>query len=111
LHVHAHMQKIVGDKLRPPGTSDPSGVEDAKTQLRTAYAMIDDDMKEKTWAMGDAFSMADCAAAPALYYANKLVPLGNDYPHAAAYLRRLCERPSFARVLEEAQPYYALFPG
>jgi glutathione S-transferase len=67
-------------------------------------------MATKTWATGDAFTMADCAAAPALFYANMLTPLGDVYPNAAAYLRRLMDRPSFARAIKEAQPYFALVP-
>ncbi|MGQ0698919.1 MAG: glutathione S-transferase family protein [Panacagrimonas sp.] len=111
LHVHVHMQKIVGDRLRPPGQKDAYGVEQAKASILTAYAMIDQDMQTKTWAMGEVFGMADCAAAPALLYANKVLPLGTGYPHVSAYLARLMERPSFARVLREAQPYFALFPA
>jgi glutathione S-transferase len=61
--------------------------------------------------MGDLFTLADCAAAPALFYANKVVPFGADHKNVAAYLRRLMSRPSFARVLKEAEPYFALFPG
>jgi glutathione S-transferase len=60
--------------------------------------------------MGDAFSMADCAAAPALFYADKVTPFGDAQRNTAAYLNRLMERPSFARALEEAQPYFKLFP-
>lgn len=110
LYVHEPMQKIVTDRLRPAGKNDPFGVEQAKTLLVTAYGMIDQEMGSKTWAMGDAFSMADCAAAPALYYANLVMPLGETHKHAAAYLGRLMERPSFARVVKEAEPYRALFP-
>jgi len=110
LHVHEHMQKIVGDRLRPEGQRDPVGVEYARAQLRIAYDMIEQDMASRTWAAGEAFSMADCAAAPALYYANKVQPLGESYPHATAYLDRLTQRPCFARVLREAQPYFAMFP-
>jgi glutathione S-transferase len=65
---------------------------------------------KQTWAAGNTVSMADCAAAPALYYVNLIMPLAGDYPHAAAYLERLLERPSFARVLEEARPYLQFFP-
>lgn len=110
LHVHQHMQKIVGDRLRPEGRHDPAGVEQARAQLRIAYDMIEQDMANRSWAMGEAFSMADCAAAPALYYANKVQPLGETHPNTAAYLDRLMQRPSFARVLREAQPYFAMFP-
>ena len=110
LHVHGHMQKIVGDRLRQEGQHDPVGVEQARAQLRIAYGMIEQDMASRTWAMGEAFSMADCAAAPALYYANRVQPLGQSYPNASAYLHRLSQRPSFARVLREAQPYFSMFP-
>jgi len=108
--VNVPMQKIVTDKLRPPGKNDPHGVEEAKRLLLTACGMIEQEMATKTWAMGDAFSMADCAAAPALFYVNLTMPLGGTHRNAAAYLGRLMERPSFARALKEAQPYFALFP-
>jgi glutathione S-transferase len=109
-YVSVPVQKIVTDRLRPAGNSDPYGVEEAKTQLGTAYDLIEQDMATKTWAMGDAFTMADCAAAPALYYANWVVPFGDTHPHAAAYFGRLLKRPSFARTVEEAAPYRSLFP-
>jgi glutathione S-transferase len=110
LYVNVPMQKVVTDKLRPSGKNDPHGVEAARTLLQTAYTMIEQEMATKTWATGDAFTMADCAAAPALFYANMLTPLGDVYPNAAAYLRRLMDRPSFARAIKEAQPYFALVP-
>jgi len=110
LYVQLPMQKVVSDRIRPAEQRDPYGVEQAKTQLQTAYAMIDQDMPSKTWAMGDAFTLADCAAAPALYFADKVMPLGDAHATTAAYLARLMARPSFARTLEEAQPYFALFP-
>jgi glutathione S-transferase len=111
LYVHEPMQKIVGDRLRPAGKSDPHGVEAAKAQLRTSYGMIDEDMAAKTWAMGDAFSLADCAAAPPLLFANKLMPFGDSHQNLARYFERLTKRPSFARSLAEAEPYMKLFPG
>jgi glutathione S-transferase len=110
LYVNDPMGKIVTDTLRPEGKNDLYGVEQAKTLLLTAYGMIDQEMGTRTWAMGDAFSMADCAAAPAMYYANLVMPFGDTHKNAAAYLARLMERPSFARAIEEAQPYRALFP-
>jgi glutathione S-transferase len=111
LYVNVPMQKIVTDKLRPPGKSDPHGVDEAKALLHTALGMIEHDMAAKTWAIGDAFGMADCAAAPALFYADKVMPLAGTHPLAARYLARLMDRPSFARALHEAQPYFAMFPG
>ena len=110
LYVHEPMQKVVGDRLRPAGSKDPHGVTQAKTMIETAYRMIEQEMATKTWAMGDAFSMADCAAAPALFYANMVTPLGDTYPNASAYLGRLMDRPSFARAIKEAQPYFAMVP-
>ena len=110
LYVQEPMQKIVTDRLRPAGKNDPHGVEQAKGLLQAAYGLIEHDMSTKTWAMGDAFSIADCAAAPALFYADLVLPFGDTYPNTATYLRRLMERPSFARVVREAEPYRALFP-
>jgi glutathione S-transferase len=110
-YVHHPMQKIVTDRIRPEGKHDPHGVEEARALMRTALAMIDAEMGPRTWATGEAFTMADCAAAPALYYADKVMPFAATHPQAAAYLQRLAQRPSFARVLEEAQPYFKMFPG
>ena len=110
LYVHDPMQKIVGDRLRPEGGKDPHGVEDAKTRLTTSYGMIDREMTTRTWAMGEAFSLADCAAAPALFYANEVFPIAEGQANARAYLDRLKARPSYARVLKEAEPYFAMFP-
>ena len=110
LHVHEPMQKIVGDRIRPAGRKDPHGVEEAKARLRTAYGMIEQQMATQTWAMGEAFGLADCAAAPALFYANEVLPFGEAHGKLAAYLGRLKARPSYARVLKEAEPYFAMFP-
>ena len=110
-HVHEHMQKIVGDRIRPPGKQDPYGVEHAKNALETAYGVINQRMAMNTWATGVAFGMADCAAAPALFYANKVVPIGERFPHTAAYLQRILGRPAMQRVLDGAEPYMKFFPG
>ncbi len=104
------MQKIVGDRLRPEGNKDPHGAEEAKARLRTSYGMIDQEMAGRTWVMGEAFSLADCAAAPALFYANEIMPFGDTHQNVAAYFDRLKARPSYARVLKEAEPYFAMFP-
>ena len=110
LYVNVPMQKIVTDRLRPDGQHDPFGVDEARRTLRTAYDMIAREMAEKRWAMGDAFTMADCAAAPALAYATMVEPFGDAHTPAGAYLRRLHERPSFARAWREAEPYRHLVP-
>ena len=115
LHVHEHMGKIVTDRLRPTGKNDAYGVEQARAKLATACAMVDQGMAGKTlsdkpWVMGDSFTMGDCAAAPALFYANMVLPLAATYRNTAAYLDRLTQRPSFARALKEAEPYFVMIP-
>lgn len=109
--IHEPMQKHVGDKFRPEAGHDPVGVEQAHAQIEKAYGILETTLTGRTWAAGETFSMADCAAAPALYYANLVHPLGAEYERVASYLKRLETRPSFARVLKEAQPYFAMFPG
>jgi glutathione S-transferase len=110
LYLHLPMQKVVGDRLRPAGKTDPHGVEDAKAGLQTALGMIEKDMAAKTWTMGNDFTLADCAAAPPLFYVNKVMPFGDAHKNVRRYLDRLMARPSFARTLKEAQPYFAMFP-
>jgi glutathione S-transferase len=110
-YVHLPMQKMVGDRLRPEGQRDPFGVAQARAQIETAYALVDQQSKTGPWAMGAEFTLADCAATPALFYANKVAPLDARWPNVAAYLERLKGRPSVARVLQEAEPYFKMFPG
>ena len=110
LYVHLSVQKIVGDRLRPEGKKDPHGVEEAKARIQSCYGMIDKEVAAKTWAMGEAFSLADCAASPALFYASKVMPFGDTHKNVMAYFDRLQARPSFARVIKEAEPYFAMFP-
>lgn len=109
--IHIQMQKIVGDRIRPEGSKDPFGVADARRIIRAAYAAFETDLAGKTWVMGDAFTMADCAAAPALFYADRVEPAGDGHPLIAAYFQRLKARPSYARVLAEAAPYLHMFPA
>lgn len=111
LYVQSPMQAIVGDRLRPDSEKDPAGVAAARAQLRTVYGVLEKDLAGKTWAMGEAFSLADCAAAPALFYAGRLEPFGGDHPVLTRYCERLMQRPSVARTVDEARPYRALFPG
>jgi glutathione S-transferase len=110
LQLHVHMQKAVGDRLRPKGKKDPYGVDQARAKMNVALDMIDADIVGKTWAVGDQFTLADCAAAPPLFYINKVFPLAGKHRNAAAYLNRLLERPSYARAIEEAKPYFSMFP-
>ena len=109
-YVQVPMQKIVTDRLRPHGEHDSRGVADAAAALVTAYDMIERRMTDRTWAIGETFSVADCAAAPALFYANIVAPFSDTHPHVAAYFERSAERPSFKRVITEARPYFRMFP-
>ena len=111
LYIHLPMQKIVGDKLRPEDRRDPFGVEQARAQLETAYAPFAEQLRGGPWAMGADFTLADCAALPALFYGNKVAPFRGRWKNVEAYLGRLEGRASVARVLEEARPYFAMFPG
>jgi glutathione S-transferase len=110
LYVNVPLQKIVIDRLRSTGEHDPRGVSEARATLRTAYDMIERHMAGKTWAVGESFSIADCAAAPALFYAGIVEPFSEARPNVAAYFERLLKRPSFARTLAEARPYFHMFP-
>jgi glutathione S-transferase len=110
LYVHEPMQKIVGDHLRPSDSRDPFGVEKAKAMLQLAYNMIEKDMAGKAWAAGDSFTLIDCAASPALFYANTVMPFGPEQKNLKAYFERLMTRPAYARVLKEAQPFFKYFP-
>jgi glutathione S-transferase len=104
------MQRIVGDRLRPANAKDPLGVEQSHARLRTAYDMIESEMATRRWATGEDFTMADCAAAPSLYYANLVQPFGDNHRKLAAYFDRLMARPSFKRAVDEAEPYRKFFP-
>jgi glutathione S-transferase len=111
LHVHTHMQRIIGERLRPADGKDPYGLEQAKTALSVALKLAEAEMADRTWAAGEDFGMADCAAAPALFYLDFAVePLAGSYPNLATYLGRLKQRPSYARTLKEAEPFLHLVP-
>jgi glutathione S-transferase len=110
LYVHLPMQKMVDDRMRPEAQRDPRGVAEARARIEQCYGMIEQEIGNRSWAMGEAFGLADCAASPALFYADKVVPIGDARPKLAAYLDRLKARPAFARVLKEAEPYFKLFP-
>jgi len=109
-YVSTPMQKIVGDRLRAAKDRDPHGVSEARLALDAAYRWLDAAMKGREWAAGDAFSLADCAAAPALFYADWAHPIAVALSNVRAYRRRLLARPSFARAVDEARPYRPLFP-
>lgn len=110
-YLHTPMQKFAGDHLRPQGKKDSYGLGEAKETYVKALGLFDAEMAGRTWAMGDTFTMADCAAAPAIFYGNRFYgPFRETHPNALAYLDRLMARPSYARVLEEAKPFMHLLP-
>ncbi|KLK90408.1 glutathione S-transferase [Microvirga vignae] len=109
-YVMTPMQKIVLDCIRAETDRDSHGVTEARRMLDTAYAWLDFAMTDRKWAAGDAFSMADCAAAPSLFYADWAHPIGAEHANVHAYRKRLLARPSFARAVDEARPYRQLFP-
>jgi glutathione S-transferase len=110
LYVQQPMQRIVFDRLRPPEQKNPTGVAEERALLKRTMAMVDAYVADKAWATGEHFTLADCAAAPALFYGDKVEPFEGRWPHAAALLERLKARPSVARVLQEAEPYFQYFP-
>ena len=107
--VATQVTKVVTDHFRPEGRADPQGVEEAKAMIATAYDFFEARLAGRQWAAGDAFGLADCAAAPALFYAGTVMPLG-ERPTLKAYYERLLARPSFARVIEEARFFRPNFP-
>jgi glutathione S-transferase len=108
-YVEHPMQAVVADALRPSDGRDPFGVDQDKAILGKAYAVAEAQLAGREWVATSEFSMADCAAAPGLFYANLILPFA-DHPNLAAYFARLVARPSFARVIDEARPYHHLFP-
>jgi len=111
LYVMTPMQALTGDLLRPQDDRDALGVAHARARLASAYAFIDRHLEGRTWASGDAFSMADCAAAPALFYAVTYVPLAPQQTHLAAYFERLMAHPSVALTIDQARPWFKFYPG
>jgi glutathione S-transferase len=109
-YVEVPLQKVVGDSLRPEGARDPHGVGEAKAVLVRAYDHLEEELAaDGGWIAGETFTIADCGAAPALFYAAKVEPFGGR-PRLEAYYRRLRERPSFARAVDEARPFRTYFP-
>ncbi len=105
-YVQRPMQQIVSDRI----FSTHGNLTNERATLETAYGVIDRHMASKIWVSDQDFSIADCAAAPALFYASTLQPFPHKFQNLIAYFDRLTKRPSFARVLEEAKPYFSMYP-
>ena len=109
-YVSTPQQKVVFDRLCAEADRDPHGVSQARAMLETAYAWLDERMRTREWAAGDTFTLADCAAAPFLFYADWTHAIDPGFAHVRAYRERLLARPSFKRAVDEARPYRAYFP-
>jgi glutathione S-transferase len=109
-YVMTPMQKIVLDCLRPAEKRDLHGVGEAKALLDAAYRWLNDKLRGKQWASGSRFTLADCAAAPSLFYSDWVRPIDGMLTELHAYRARLLARPSFARCVDEARPYRHSFP-
>jgi glutathione S-transferase len=110
LYIHAPLQKLVNDRLRPPGHQDSTGAAEARATLTSAYDLLEGRMQSAHWVTGDSFTMADCAALPALFYSAAAQPFSPSHPHVTRYFERLLTRPSVQRAIEGARPYFHLFP-
>lgn len=109
-YVMTAMQKPVAEALRTEGARKELAMVEAREALDAAYAWLEQRLDGRTWAAGESFTMADCAAAPSLFYADWVHQIGDAFPRLRAYRTRLLARPSFARAVEEARPYRAYFP-
>jgi glutathione S-transferase len=109
-YVMTPMSKLVADSMRAEGERDAKGVAEARTMLNSAYRWLENHVVQDGWAAGSHFTMGDCAAAPALFYADWVHPIGDRFPGVGAYRCRLLARPCIARTVDEARPYRKLFP-
>jgi glutathione S-transferase len=110
-YVMTPQGKLVFDLIRSEENRDRQGVAEARQTLDIAYKWLDGVMQHRQWAAGDAFTLADCAAAPALFYADWSYPIGEEFGNVLAYRQRLLARPSFARAVDEARFFRKYFPG
>ncbi len=109
-YVMTPMSRPVFEVLRTDGARKDAVMSEARQALDTAYGWLENKLADRTWAAGEEFTMADCAAAPALFYADWVHQIGTAFPTLRAYRARLLARPSFARAVEAARPYRSYFP-
>ena len=109
-YVMGNMQKAGNDVLRPEASRDSYGAEQARRELNIAYEWLETNLPDSEWAAGDRFTLADCAAAPSLFYADWVEEIGPDRPRLAAYRARLLAHPPVARAVDEGRPYRPYFP-
>jgi glutathione S-transferase len=109
-YVMTPMSKIVTNALRPEVQRDTYGVDEARAALDVAYRWLEGLIARRTWAAGEDFTLADCAAAPSLFYSDWAHPIAPTFPHVRSYRARLLGRPSVARTVDEARPFRQFFP-
>jgi glutathione S-transferase len=109
-YVMTPMQHYIGQQRRPEGERDAATQAGCRATLAMAYDLIEQRLPGPTWAVGDGFTMADCAAAPALFYATTIVPIPATHGRLAAYFERLMARPSVQRAIGEARPFFHWYP-
>ncbi|HMO75345.1 MAG TPA: glutathione S-transferase family protein [Sphingopyxis sp.] len=109
-HVMGQMQAVVADAIRGPEGHVPMIVDQAKAKLETVYGWLDRELAGGGWATPHGFTLADCAAAPSLFYADWVHRIPEHYENLRAYRARLLAHPSVARCVEDARPYRAFFP-
>ncbi|CAN5646698.1 glutathione S-transferase family protein [soil metagenome] len=109
-YIMTEMQKPVAEALRTEDGRKDVAIAEAAKALDTAYAWLEERLDGRAWAAGDSFTLADCAAAPSLFYADWVHQIGAEFPRLREYRAKLLARPSFARAVEEARPYRAYFP-
>nr|WP_283938307.1 glutathione S-transferase family protein [Sphingomonas brevis] len=110
LHIQGNMQPSVNHALRPEGCGDSYGAEKGLKALRIAYDWLEENLPDSEWAAGDRFTLADCAAAPALFYADWVDEIGDGRPRLKAYRARLLAHPAVSKSVEGARPYRPYFP-
>ncbi|MBM9545413.1 glutathione S-transferase family protein [Leptospira sp. 201903074] len=110
LYISVPIQKIVVDRLRPEGKNDVFGVEEAYNTLKISYDMVEKQLGSQGFITGENFTMADCSAVPALFYADTIVSFRNTHPKITNYFESLLERSSVKRTIAEAEPYFHMYP-
>ena len=110
LYINLGLVRVAGDRLRPEDKRDPLGIGTVLNDMKTALDIVERDMANRTFAAGEAFTMADCSAVPPLFYAQRLIPYSPDYPNVVRYLERMQKRPAVARAIKEAEPYFHMVP-
>lgn len=110
LHIQGNMQPTVNNAIRAEDQRDPFGAEQGLNKLGIAYDWLEENLPDSEWAAGDSFTLADCAAAPALFYADWIEEIGDGRPRLKAYRARLLAHPAVSKSVEGARPYRHYFP-